>query len=132
MPGASCPALNHLASTMGVGAPSGKSWLSMFCDTVEQLPHAVAITDMQTPGLPVTFANSAMVALTGYAKDAIEGRNCRFLQGKKSEAAAVRAMVSAIRGTKMTTVKITNYRKDGKTFVNVLSLIPVKDSTGQY
>ena len=132
MPGASDPGLSNLAAQFGIAAPKDGAWLEMFKTVVEQLPHAVAITDMQVPGLPVTFANSAMVALTGYSKDSIEGRNCRFLQGKKSEAAAVRAMVAAIRGLKVTTVKVTNYRKDGSTFANVLTLIPVKDSSGVY
>ena len=132
VPGASCSGLTSLAEQFGVSAPSGSTWLAMFSAVAEQLPHAVAITDMKTPGLPVTFANSAMVALTGYPKDEIEGRNCRFLQGKKTEAAAVRAMVSAIRRSKPQTVKVTNYRKDGSSFQNVLSLLPVVDSSGEY
>ena len=90
------------------------------------------VTDMKAPGLPMAFCNSAMVSLTGYPKDFAQGRNCRFLQGKKTEAAAVRAMVNGIRGAKATTVRVTNYRKDGTAFVNVLSLLPVKDSTGEY
>ena len=98
-------------------------WLQMVCAVAEQLPHAVAITDMKTPGLPVTWCNSAMVNLTGYPKEHTQGRNCRFLQGKRTESASVRVMVSAIRAAKPTTVRVTNYRKDGSEFVNVLTQV---------
>ena len=41
-------------------------------------------------------------------------------------------MVSSIRSAKVATVRITNYRKDGSPFVNVLTLHPVMDSVGEY
>ena len=104
----------------------------MMSALAESLPHAVAITDMKVPGLPVTFCNSAMVSLTGYPKEHTQGRNCRFLQGKRTEAASVRVMVSSIRAAKPTTVRVTNYRQDGSEFVNVLSLHPVHDSENEY
>ena len=44
----------------------------------------------------------------------------------------VRQMVTHLRSAKPTTVQITNYRKDGATFTNVLSLMPVSDSNGEY
>ena len=56
--------------------------LDMLCEVAEQMPHAIAVTDMKIPGLPVTFCNSAMVNLTQYPKEHTQGRNCRFLQGK--------------------------------------------------
>ena len=75
---------------MGVAPPSGGTWLDQLCEVLERIPHAVAVTDMKIPGLPMTFCNAAMVALTGYSKQNSQGRNCRFLQGKRTEAAAVR------------------------------------------
>ena len=80
----------------------------------------------------IAFCNQAMVDLTGYPRGEIEGRNCRFLQGKRTEAAAVRAMVAGIRGAKPTTVRVTNYRKDGSMFTNMLTLSPIMDSSGAY
>jgi len=115
-----------------VAMPSASSWIEMFGQIAESLPHAVAITDMKMPGLPVKWCNTGMVTLTQYEKSHTEGRNCRFLQGKKTEAAAVRAMVSSIRSSKSTTVRVTNYKKDGTPFVNVLTLHPVHDSNGEY
>jgi PAS domain S-box-containing protein len=127
-----CAPLAALAAAMGVQAASGGSWLQQFSEVAERLPHAVAITDMKQPGLPVVWCNSQMVTLTGYPKSHTEGRNCRFLQGKKTEAAAVRTMVSSIRSSKATTIRVTNYKQNGSAFVNVLTLHPVLDSAGEY
>ena len=102
-------------TAMGVPKPTLPArWLEMLCAVAEQLPHAMAVTDMKTPGLPMTYCNSAMVKLTGYPKEHTQGRNCRFLQGKKTEAAAVRVMVAAIRSAKPTTVRVTNYRRTAR------------------
>ena len=54
------------------------------------------------------------------------------LQGPGTEGSMVRQMVTHLRSAKATTVQITNYRKDGSTFMNALSLMPVNDSNGEY
>ena len=87
---------------------------------------------MKVPGLPVTWCNSAFGRLTGYSKAETEGRNCRFMQGSRTEPASLRAMVMAIRTAKSTTLHVTNYRKNGEEFVNVLTLAPLLDSSGEY
>ena len=89
--------IDDLAAAFGLAPPAAGTWLAMMSELCERMPHAVAITDMKVPGLPVTYCNSAMVQLTGFPKDHTQGRNCRFLQGKRTEAAAVRVMVSSIR-----------------------------------
>ena len=104
----------------------------MLSAVLSQLPHAAGLTDMRAPGLPIAFCNQAMVDLTGYPRGEIEGRNCRFLQGKRTEAAGVRAMVSGIAGAKAVSLRITNYRKDEAVFKNRLSLLPVHNSEGVY
>ena len=100
-----CREIDRLAATMGVLLPAPGPWLAMLCELAERIPHAMLVVNMRTPGLPITFCNTAMVDLTGYAKGSIYGQNCRFLQGPSSEAAAVRAMVVAVR-----TATPTHYR----------------------
>ena len=124
--------IDALASQFGIAPPTAGTWFAMMSAVLDQLPHAAAITDMKIPGLPVTYCNPAMVQLTGYPKEHTQGRNCRFLQGKRTEAASVRVMVSSIRSAKPTTVKVTNYRQDGSEFVNALTLSPVHDSASEY
>jgi len=127
-----CKQMDAIADFFAITPPTLSSWLQMFCELAERLPVAMAITDMKIPGLPITYCNPAFAELTGYAKAECEGRNCRFLQGAGTEAAAVRVMVSSIRSAKPTTVRVTNYRKDGSGFLNELSLHPVHDSNGEY
>jgi len=124
--------IETLAGKMGVLPPAPGPWLQMLCEVVEQLPYAMLVTDMRVPGLPITYCNAAMVTLTGYDKGEIYGRNCRFLQGPRTEAATVREMVVAIRTATVTTVRVTNYRRDGSTFINAVTMSPVHDSNGVY
>jgi hypothetical protein len=41
-------------------------------------------------------------------------------------------MVVAIRTATVTTVRVTNYRRDGSTFINAVTMSPVHDSNGVY
>ena len=124
--------IEKLAAKTGVPAPSPGQWLQMLCEVVENIPLAMLVTDMCVPGLPITYCNQAMSKLTGYERGEIRGRNCRMLQGPMTEAAAVRQMIVAVRTASPTTVRVTNYRKDGSTFRNMVTIAPVFDTNGVY
>jgi len=124
--------LAKFASKLKLNNPTPGAWMSMFQQLCDQLQTAVVISDMKMPGIPVVYANPAACALTGYPADQMINRNCRFLQGRRTEGAAVRQMTNAIRNAKGVTVKVTNYKKDGTEFGLILSLNPVHDSTGEY
>ena len=126
------PQLSAMAQALGVQPPPGGGWMDQFQFVAEQLPVALMICDMTIPGIAVQWTNAAGEQLVGYSKAEHIGKNCRFMQSKRTEAAAVRAMVKGIRAAEQTTVRVTNYKKDGTQFVNVLTLHPVHDSTGTY
>ena len=46
------------------------------------------ITDPKLPDNPIVFANEAFQKLTGYPRDELLGRNCRFLQCPDTDPAA--------------------------------------------
>jgi sigma-B regulation protein RsbU (phosphoserine phosphatase) len=71
------------------------------------------------------------VRLTGYSRDFVVGRNCRFLQGPESDPQTVERIRRAVHGAEPCTVEILNYRKDATTFWNRLSITPVKDERGE-
>ena len=121
-----------MAAAFQLPLPEGGTWLQQFEHIAELLPHAIVLVDMAIPGVKVGYCNAASEKMLGYTKAEHVGQNCRFLQGKKTEAAAVRAMVKSIRAATATTVRVTNYKKGGKAFTNVLTLHPVKDSSGAY
>lgn len=47
---------------------------------IESSQNRILIVDARKEGLPITFCNSAVQRLTGYAAAEVIGRNCSFLQ----------------------------------------------------
>lgn len=81
-------------------------------------------------GAPLIYVNKAFADLTGFSRNEVLGHNCRFLQGPDTEPELVASIQACIALGQDCHVKITNYKKDGSTFANLLSLRPVKDSNG--
>jgi PAS domain S-box-containing protein len=91
----------------------------------------MVITDPRLPDNPIIDANDAFFDLTGYGADEVIGRNCRFLQGPDTDPAHVRVLRDALREERGIDVEILNYRKDGSSFWNMLSISPVPDENGR-
>ena len=96
------------------------------------VPAAMIVADMAQPGAKLVCVNPAFEELTGYAASEAVGQNCRFLQGEDTEQEAVLQLVESIRAAEPVQLELTNYRKDGSRFRNLLSLQPVRDSLGVY
>jgi diguanylate cyclase (GGDEF)-like protein/PAS domain S-box-containing protein len=92
---------------------------------------ALSIADMNAPDLPLIFVNPAFELLTGYSTSEVIGKNCRFLQGPKTSAAARRRVREALENRRPTRARLLNYRADGTAFWNELSLVPVRHSNGE-
>ena len=83
---------------------------------------------------PLTLVNSAFAALTGYACEAVVGRNCRFLQGAgeardTAARAGIRQFLASHRQTSIR-APILNFRQDGTPFVNLLYLSKLRARSG--
>ncbi len=92
--------------------------------------NPVLITDAKITDNPIVYANPAFEMLTGYLKDEIIGKNCRFLQGPGTDLEAIADLREAINNQTDCHVTILNYRKDGKAFWNDLHISPVEDEEG--
>lgn len=101
-----------------------------FAAAVRATRMAMVITDPSLPDNPIVFCNVAFQQLTGYQREEIVGRNCRFLQGPDTDKAAVAKVRTAVQDGHDVDVDLLNYRKDGTTFWNALYLSPVRDSGG--
>lgn len=55
-----------------------------FAAAVRATRMPMVVTDPAQPDNPIVFCNVAFQMLTGYAREEIIGRNCRFLQGPKT------------------------------------------------
>lgn len=87
--------------------------------------QGVTITDPTKPENPIVYANDGFTRLTGYSRGEILGRNCRILQGKDTSRETIAAIREAIHKGQPCFVEILNYRKDGTTFWNSLSIAPI-------
>lgn len=94
------------------------------------LSISVLLADVTASGAPMIYVNDVFCKLTGYERDELLGRPCRMLQGPDTEPEAVRTISAAIRSGSQQVVSLTNYRKDGSRFTNVLTLRPVHDTDG--
>jgi PAS domain S-box-containing protein len=92
---------------------------------VASAPTGVVISDPNLPDCPIVFANAAFHRITGYPPEEVIGRNCRFLQGRGSDPKAVAAIRRAIAAAQPIDIRLVNYRRDGKRFVNELHISPV-------
>jgi len=97
---------------------------------VEALRESVVIVDAQAPDMPIIYVNDAFERVTGYEADEVIGRNCRFLQGQKTDPASVARVREGIATRSGCTVDLLNYRKDGSVFYNELRIAPVFDDGG--
>ena len=72
-------------------------------------------------------ANQNFCTSTGYTLNEITGRNCRFLQGPKTNKDHIRNISDALNKREPTFQEIINYTKSGQEFVNRLILLPLGD-----
>lgn len=68
---------------------------------------------------------------TQYGPDYVLGRNCRFLQGPKTNPYAVQRIREMVKLGKEHYETFLNYRRDGLPFMNLLMTTPLFDSRGQ-
>nr|AML76342.1 putative LOV domain-containing protein [Chloromonas rosae] len=98
--------------------------------TVERIQQNFCISDPTLPDCPIVFASDAFLELTGYSREDVLGRNCRFLQGPDTDQTTVEQIRSAIKAGAELTVRILNYTKAGKPFWNMFTLAPMRDDAG--
>jgi PAS domain S-box-containing protein len=90
----------------------------------------MVLSDPHLPDCPMIAVNQAFCDLSGYSADAIVGRNCRFLQGERTDALS-RSRIRASLDAGLGCIEwIVNYRQDGEMFYNLLFISPVRDSSG--
>ncbi|CAG7998087.1 unnamed protein product [Penicillium nalgiovense] len=107
------------------------------------LSCAFVMCDILIEDHPIVYASEAFERLTGYTKDEIVGRNCRFLQvpdGRISAGAkrtfvdgqTVHQIRSTIDDRSEIQASIINYRKGGQPFMNLITMIPIQWDSDVY
>eukprot|EP00899_Mesostigma_viride_P008593 jgi/Mesvir1/17735/Mv05592-RA.1 len=100
--------------------------------TLERLQKCFVISDPSLPDCPIVFVSEPFLLMTGYSREEILGRNCRFLQGEGTDRAQVKRIRQAVDAGEECTVQLLNYTKQGKPFWNMLHIAPVRSTEGDY
>ena len=102
-----------------------------FAAAVRATRMPMVITNPRLPDNPIVYCNQAFQDLSGYERDEIVGRNCRFLQGPDTDRSEIARIRTAIAHGQDVKADLLNYRKNGTTFWNALYLSPVRDDAGE-
>ncbi|KAI1479593.1 PAS domain-containing protein [Daldinia eschscholtzii] len=103
---------------------------------------AFVVCDVTMNDCPIIYVSDNFQNLTGYSQHEIVGQNCRFLQAPdgKVEAGTKREFVDngavynlkqKIAEGKEVQQSLINYRKGGKPFLNLLTMIPIPWDTSE-
>ena len=87
--------------------------------------NLVVLTDPRLEDNPLVWVNDYFCEFTGYERDEVLGRNCRFLQGEDRDQAARHTLRRAVEAGEDADVVLRNYKKDGTLFYNHLFTSPV-------
>ena len=86
------------------------------------------LSDPRLPDNPIVFASPGFYELTGYTREEVLGRNCRFLQGAGTDKKAVDVIRTAVANGTDATVCLLNYKADGTPFWNQLFVAALRDA----
>ena len=102
-----------------------------FAAAIQHSPGGTVITDPRQKHNPIVFSNPAFGAISGYSLSECLGQNCRFLQGEKTDRDVVQQMREAIKNAQPFRGRLLNYRKNGETWWNEVSINPIFDLSGE-
>lgn len=100
-------------------------------DLIAHSSIAAVVSNPRLPDNPIVECNAAFAALTGFTREEIVGRNCRFLAGPDTEPWLTDELRTGIRLRQPVIVEILNYRKSGEPFRNAVMVAPFFSPAGQ-
>ena len=93
--------------------------------------NGLTLADPDLPDMPIVFVNKAFESMSGYSREEVIGKNCRFLQGDDRDQEGRKLLREAIAECQPIEVRLRNYRKNGELFYNHLSITPLFDQAGK-
>jgi PAS domain S-box len=92
-----------------------------------EVSQGVVITDRARR---IIYANDAFTKITGYSRAEVFSRTSAILQGPGTDRAVIARIREALEARRPFEGVILNYRKDGTTFWNELSISPIEEPDG--
>ncbi len=103
----------------------------VLAEILDSCVNGVTLSDPDLPDNPIVYANAVFERMTGYSREEMIGRNCRFLQADDRDQPALAEISAALAEQRPVEVTLRNYRKDGSRFYNRLSIRPLLDPDGK-
>ncbi|THU66173.1 hypothetical protein C4D60_Mb05t11370 [Musa balbisiana] len=97
-------------------------WIS---EALDEIQGCFLITDPGIAGHPIVFASHGFLAMSGYSREEVLGRNGRMFQGPATNRRSVLEIREAIREERTLQISLLNYRKDGTPHWILFHLFPV-------
>ncbi|GAB4259524.1 MAG: hypothetical protein Kow0065_09560 [Methylomicrobium sp.] len=94
---------------------------------LDECVNGVTLADPDLDDMPIVYANKAFETITGYSREDVIGRNCRFLQGDDRNQEGIKLIEEAIKNKSSVVVTLRNYKKSGELFYNSFKIIPLFD-----
>lgn len=88
------------------------------------------LSDPSLPDNPIVYCSDGFCKITGYQRQQIIGRNCRFLQGPGTDANAVDVIRKGVSEGRDISVCLLNYKADGTPFWNQFFVAALRDGDG--
>jgi PAS domain S-box-containing protein len=124
------PVVSTVPVPSGRQVPSGGPGEALLERALAATTSGVTIVDMRLPDEPLIYVNRAFERLSGTTAAEVLGRNCRFLQGRDTDPAAVARLRGAVDAGAEIREVLLNRRADGSTWWNECHLAPVLDEHG--
>ncbi|KAK4465861.1 hypothetical protein QBC42DRAFT_217879 [Cladorrhinum samala] len=92
------------------------------------LGNAFCLSDPLEPDNPIVAASDGFLNMSGFERNEVIQKNCRFLQGMSTNPVAARRLSEAVSAGRETTELLINHRKDGTPFWNLLFICPLLEN----
>ena len=77
---------------------------------------------------PIVYASGGFLTLTGYSREDVLGRNCRFLQGEDTCPKKIEILKKAVTAGEDVGVCLVNYTANGTPFWNQIFIAALRDA----
>ena len=99
-------------------------------ELVGGLAEVFCLADPSVKDCPIVYASEEFYRTSRYSRDDVLGRNCRFLQGPRTNRKTIARIGAAIKSGQESCETVLNYRRDGTPFMNLLLTAPLYDNRG--
>lgn len=99
-------------------------------ELVGGLAEVFCLADPSMKDCPIVYASEEFYRTSRYSRDDVLGRNCRFLQGPKTNRTTIARIGAAVKSGQESCETVLNYRRDGTPFMNLLLTAPLYDNRG--